>query len=83
MSDSPLPLAATQLGDITAGRIPVGVSHTIDIGAMPPSFVGERSLALRAQGNEGPWWQICLMVRTRDQKLVGLCGFNRELESGS
>ncbi len=50
---------------------------------MPPSFVAERSLSLKAQGYGRPWWQTCLIVSSHDQKVVGSCGFKSAPLRGS
>ena len=68
-------LLVSELQDIAAARVPARLGARLEPGALPPAFVAERALGLHAKGHPEPWSTIFLIVRDRDQQIVGSCGF--------
>jgi RimJ/RimL family protein N-acetyltransferase len=49
---------------------------------LPPSFVAARALKLIAEGKAEFWCSTFLIVRNRDQRIIGGCGFKDAPKDG-
>lgn len=77
-----LRLTEDQLRAIAASRVPQALAQRLVNEALPPGFVAARALSLLAEGHDPIWSSTYLIVRERDQRIVGGCGFKGAPRSG-
>ena len=77
-----LPLTDVQLREIAGSRVPVDLAQRLEADALPPRFVASRALSLQNEGHPSPWWRVYLIIRERDRRIVGGCGFKSPLKDG-
>lgn len=82
MAFSLLQLEEAQLREIAESRVPAGLSQRTEQGALPPGFVAARALSLLSKGNGEFWSSTFLIVRNRDDRIVGACGFKHAPKAG-
>jgi ribosomal-protein-alanine N-acetyltransferase len=82
MSFSLLQLSREELLDCADARVPPALASRLEEGALPPSFVAARALKLIAEGKAEFWCSTFLIVRNRDQRIIGGCGFKDAPKDG-
>lgn len=82
MPFSLLQLSREELLDCADARLPAALASRVEEGALPPSFVAARALRLIADGKAEFWCNTYLIVRNRDQRIIGGCGFKDAPKGG-
>lgn len=75
-------LSPADLRVLAASAIPAALPGAVADGALPPSFVAERSLRQLEAGMNPDWCRSFLIVRDKDSTVVGACGFKSEPANG-
>lgn len=75
-------LSEPELQGLAKSQIPSNLVSRLEEDALPPPFVAARSLEMAAAGHLQPWSTTFLIVRSRDNRIVGNCGFKTGLENG-
>lgn len=75
-------LSISELEDLADSLVPASLSSRIESDALPPAFVAVRSLELLANGQPEPWSTSFLIVRSKDDTIVGACGFKTAPTNG-
>jgi RimJ/RimL family protein N-acetyltransferase len=68
-------LSQPDLMALAASELPASIAARIEEDALPPSFVAARALELIADGHVSPWSSLFLIIRSRDDRIVGTCSF--------
>jgi RimJ/RimL family protein N-acetyltransferase len=82
MPFSLLQLSREELLECADSRLPAALASRVEVGALPPSFVAARALKLIAEGKSEFWCNTFLIVRHRDQRIIGGCGFKNAPKDG-
>ena len=82
MPFSLLQLSREELLECADARLPAALASRVEEGALPPSFVAARALKLIADGKAEFWCNTFLIVRNRDQRIIGGCGFKDAPKDG-
>ena len=82
MSFSLLQLSREELLECADARVPAALASRVEEAALPPSFVAARALKLIAEGKAEFWCSTFLIVRNRDQRIIGGCGFKDAPKDG-
>jgi len=82
MSFSLLQLSREELLECAVARLPAALASRVEEGALPPSFVAVRALKLIADGKAAFWCNTFLIVRNRDRRIIGGCGFKDAPKDG-
>ena len=77
-----LQLSREELLECADARLPAAWVSRVEEGALPPSFVAARALKLIADGKSEFWCNTFLIVRNRDQRIIGGCGFKDAPKDG-
>jgi RimJ/RimL family protein N-acetyltransferase len=77
-----LQLSREQLLECADSCVPAALASRVEEGALPPSFVAVRALKLIAEGKAEFWCSTFLIVRNRDRRIIGGCGFKDAPKDG-
>ncbi len=72
----------TELRDLANAIVPSTLVRGFSPGALPPAFVADRSVKQIDEGKSEFWCSTFYVVRNKDNKVVGSCGFKHPPRDG-
>jgi len=75
-----IPLA--QLRELAHSEVPSTLTHDYDADALPPPFVAARGVQQIDAGESAAWCSTFYVIRNRDNRIVGACGFKHPPQDG-